>query len=98
MEGLSKASRCLFSTMPAAVPEDTEMNKAAVPGLKAHTVWKRGKDVDANKYINALLEICVESKKNQMESGFPETQRYGGQYVEEAGLMGVAFIPRTSGH
>lgn len=93
MEGLSKPSRCLFSTMPAAVPEDTEMNKDAFPGLKAHTVWKRGKDVGANKYINALLEICVESK-SQSESDFLETQRYRGPYVEGAGLMGVAFITR----
>lgn len=52
MEGLRKPSRCLFSTMPAAVPEGTEMNKDTVLGLKVHHgLEERGKDIEDNKCI-----------------------------------------------
>lgn len=61
MEGLSKPSRCLFSTMPAAVPEDTEMNKDAFPGLKAHSL-EEGKDVEANKYIKSARNPRIKEK------------------------------------
>lgn len=38
-------TRYLLCAMPAPSPVHTEMNKDAVPHLKGHTVWKRGKDV-----------------------------------------------------
>lgn len=75
-------TRCLFYIRLAIVPVDTEVNTDIASGLKGLSVYKRGQDVKTKKYINALLKICVESKKNQVQRGFTEAQRYRNQCAE----------------
>lgn len=47
-----------------------------------------------------MLEVCVESKKNQVQRVFTEAQRYRGQCVEGPAvwLRGLAFIIWAFGH
>lgn len=75
-------SRCLFGVMPAFVPVNTEMTKDPVSDLKGSQSRKESR-MSKSKMHYALVEICVESKKNQVERNLLEAQRYRGQCAED---------------